>query len=558
MSAMRRSGPIVRAPQIQRVFFFGLLFAVLIEVSASAQSDLIGQWPEPAAPPGNPFDPTSIGTQDAIRLGAMLFWDEQLSSDDTMACGTCHSFDAGGAEQRDPGLHPGSGNLGSFGMLPQDATNRYTLDALFGVDRRVTEFSSPSVVGAAFFERLFWDRRAGPAFEDESGASLPDFEQFAALEAQASIPPIGPTEMAHDGIDWDAVAAKLAGAQPLRIASSIPPALAALITPTTTYDDLFLAVFGSPPPGEDTVSRERVSMALSTYQRSLVPDQSAFDLGLMSAAQRNGFVLFTTAPTKSQFARTCSACHSASLFDGFATDQGVLVDSNDNLFSDGLRHQIGLPDNAIPLKTPSLRNVGLRKHFMHSGEFASLDEVLDFYNTSTDAKFGFDPPLSGSDLADLKDFLENALTDPRVANRTGPFEHPTLRSETVPFGSNHYESGEGHPGHEPVMLANAPPFLGNGLFKLGIGGSLAGAVSRIGISPNRVPTEDYWAGIPFWIDISTTTWRGFTLSENGTATHFAPVPDDIALFGTTFYAQWVVVDPTLGGVTTDPAEFIRF
>src|SRR5262245_21326303 len=33
-------------------------------------------------------------------LGKILFWEEQLSSDDTMACGTCHRSAAGGSDPR--------------------------------------------------------------------------------------------------------------------------------------------------------------------------------------------------------------------------------------------------------------------------------------------------------------------------------------------------------------------------------------------------------------------------------------------------------------------------
>ena len=40
----------------------------------------------------NPFSP------EKALLGKALFWDEQLSSDNTMACGTCHRPAAGGSD----------------------------------------------------------------------------------------------------------------------------------------------------------------------------------------------------------------------------------------------------------------------------------------------------------------------------------------------------------------------------------------------------------------------------------------------------------------------------
>ena len=40
-------------------------------------------------------------------LGKMLFWDEQLSSDGSVACGTCHRPAFGGADPR-VGRNPGT------------------------------------------------------------------------------------------------------------------------------------------------------------------------------------------------------------------------------------------------------------------------------------------------------------------------------------------------------------------------------------------------------------------------------------------------------------------
>ncbi len=48
-------------------------------------------------PPESPENPI---TEQKSVLGKILFWDEQLSSDDTVACGTCHIPAAGGADPR--------------------------------------------------------------------------------------------------------------------------------------------------------------------------------------------------------------------------------------------------------------------------------------------------------------------------------------------------------------------------------------------------------------------------------------------------------------------------
>ena len=49
-----------------------------------------GTLPPVPVPPENPI------TEAKRVLGKILFWDEQLSSDNTMACGTCHITGAPG------------------------------------------------------------------------------------------------------------------------------------------------------------------------------------------------------------------------------------------------------------------------------------------------------------------------------------------------------------------------------------------------------------------------------------------------------------------------------
>jgi hypothetical protein len=69
-------------------------------------------------------------------------------------------------------------------------------------------------------------------------------------------------------------------------------------------------------------------------------------------------------------------------------------------------------------KAPSLRNVGVRGRFMHDGRFASLEDVINFYNTgvqdSANLDAGLKDPLqlnlSSEQVSDLVAFL-NTLTD---------------------------------------------------------------------------------------------------------------------------------------------------
>ncbi|MGA0868855.1 MAG: cytochrome c peroxidase, partial [Planctomycetota bacterium] len=79
--------------------------------------------PPVPAPMQNPI------TAEKAVLGKILFWDEQLSSDDTVACGTCHMPGAAGGADPRLGLHPGLDGrphtaddvLASLGIVRQDA-----------------------------------------------------------------------------------------------------------------------------------------------------------------------------------------------------------------------------------------------------------------------------------------------------------------------------------------------------------------------------------------------------------------------------------------------------
>jgi len=87
-------------------------------------------------------------------LGKILFWEAQLSSDDTVARGTCHRPAAGGADPR-PCLHPGPDGIfdtdddvvGSLGIVHLDANGLPVDDPLFGFAPQVTGRASPSFCG---------------------------------------------------------------------------------------------------------------------------------------------------------------------------------------------------------------------------------------------------------------------------------------------------------------------------------------------------------------------------------------------------------------------------
>jgi hypothetical protein len=94
-------------------------------------------------------------------------------------------------------------------------------------------------------------------------------------------------------------------------------------------------------------------------------------------------------------------------------------------------------------KVPQLRNVELTGPYMHNGGMATLRQVVDFYtrggNFDQNNLADLDPLIAPIgrligqplDKNDLVSFLL-ALTDNRVRNELGPFDHPEL---IVPHGT---------------------------------------------------------------------------------------------------------------------------
>lgn len=59
----------------------------------------------------------------------------------------------------------------------------------------------------------------------------------------------------------------------------------------------------------------------------------------------------------------------------------------------GLGAITGNPGDDGKFKVPSLRNIGLTAPYMHDGRLATLEEVVEFYNSGVVANPNLSPPL---------------------------------------------------------------------------------------------------------------------------------------------------------------------
>lgn len=188
---------------------------------------------------------------------------------------------------------------------------------------------TPTVLNSAWLTSLMWDGRA------------------ETLEAQAVLPITTPHEMNFD------IAALIVRIQAIK-----------------GYHPLFKQAFG-----EETITQNRVTQALASFQRTLVSQNAPFDRWVagdekaISEIAKRGFELFGGKAN-------CVACHKSWRF------------TDDSFHDIGLRTEdLGRGAKVPPqvtlmqyaFKTPSLRDLPINGPYMHDGSMQSLEEVIKHY-----------------------------------------------------------------------------------------------------------------------------------------------------------------------------------
>jgi cytochrome c peroxidase len=394
---------------------------------------LLGARTAFAALPPVPVPAENPVTEPKRVLGKMLFWDEQLSSDSSIACGTCHRPAQGGADPRvgrNPGVDKGTIDdvLGSPGIVTLDRDGRPIPNPRFGTGPQITPRAAPSNFGALWANEVFWDGRAGSRVTDPlTGATA--VASGGALENQVLSALVASGEMAKRDRSWADVIETVERASPLALASNLPKDVEVARAARATYPALFEAAFG-----DSTVTPIRIAFAIATYERTLVSDQTPWDrYEAGDASAISGRALYGWRALQ---AFHCTACHTPPLF------------TNNQFFEIGVRRaalDLGRelvthdPADAGDMKVPTLRNAALLPRLMHTGGFGNLGAAIAFYISSPalperDGIPGFGLytfNMSQIDVADMREFIEHALVDPRVRDETFPFDRPMLRSERL-------------------------------------------------------------------------------------------------------------------------------
>ncbi len=152
------------------------------------------------------------------------------------------------------------------------------------------------------------------------------------------------------------------------------------------YAELFTAAFGDP-----AINSNRISRALSQFVRSIVSGNSKYDQGVPL-----GFTNFTPQENQGRAIFTgpaggCAACHGS---DNFVPGAPIFNNGLENPYVDkGVGALTGLATDEGLFKVPSLRNIELTAPYMHDGRFATLEQVVDFYNAGVVNHPNLSPPL---------------------------------------------------------------------------------------------------------------------------------------------------------------------
>jgi cytochrome c peroxidase len=272
-------------------------------------------------------------------LGRVLFYDKNLSINNTIACGSCHQ---------------------------QQFAFSDTARQSVGFNGGLTDRHAMRLVNSRFGQevKFFWDERA------------------ASLENQTTQPIQNHVEMGFSGTNGDPGFDSL-----IRKMDLIP-----------YYSTLFTFAFGS-----STITEAKMQLAMAQFVRSIQSFDSKYDIGRAQVAndgmpfpnftteENQGKTLFLAPPNNN--GAGCQGCHRAPEFDidPVTLNNNVIRTASDTTIFD-----------LTNTRAPSLRdlvnpNGQLNGPMMHNGEFTTLLSVINHYNQIqiNPANTNLDPRLRG-------------------------------------------------------------------------------------------------------------------------------------------------------------------
>ncbi len=340
--------------------------------------------------PPLPEDPSNSVSNnlDAAKLGHQIFFDKRFSGNGKVACVSCH----------DPDKHFTDGKALAVGM---------------GVTKR----SSPSIVATAYHPFIFWDGRADSQWAQALGPMESTVEHGGSRMQYAHL-------IASDS-NYRQQYEKLFGNFPDLSDTNRFPAKAGPVDKKVNPE---VAQVWLDMSDEDrelvTGIYVNIGKSIAAYERLLLPAASRFDTYAEAIQNKSSDNLDALTPDEVEGLRLfigdarCIECHNTPLFtnEGFAnigtpTVKGKPYDFGRSLgaqqviknefncageYSDAKSYECSelrfikrIGDDIIgSFKSPGLRNTTATAPYMHSGQMADLDEVMEHYNKAPASPFG--------------------------------------------------------------------------------------------------------------------------------------------------------------------------
>jgi cytochrome c peroxidase len=404
--------------------------------------------PQPRLASGE-VDPRFRITPAKSYLGKLLFQDPirntnirpefggDPSTVQTASCGSCHFAEAGtkagqvinlanGGEGRmtmdaygsffiDRRLAPGMVDVIPTPIEKRDAAGNVVLDGKFDAVDSVPRLS-PSMVGFAFNNRLLGGGVAGEPFDpsdplkaNKNPDNLPAGENLAQIAFSV-----------HRMKDTQQVALQGNAVYRRLFADAFPE----------EYEQ-FLASGDL----DDYINEGTIIRAVAAFLRTVITRDTPWDRFLagddsaLTPRQLRGAELFATPATAG--GAGCISCHSGPAlnkqlgdeagnlveenFYNLGVDEHPLQDLARSALENPSHHDVGRqeatadPSHAFKFRTPTLRQLKDGRQFMHSGQFTSVRQVLEYFNAG----------VPSNPLAAAAGNLEPRFTNPRGPGNTG-------------------------------------------------------------------------------------------------------------------------------------------
>ncbi len=280
----------------------------------------------------------NMPTQYGVELGEKLFFDRQLSADNTISCSSCHKQESAFADHNPKAI---------------------------GIEGRIGLRNAPPVQNMAFMQFYNWD-----------GNKL-------QLENQPLVPII-----THEEMD-----------------SSILEVIGKLES-----DPSYIELFNKAFQGEG-ITADGIYNSIAQYEYTLISSNSKYD-----RVKRNEGETFTTSEAQGYavFQNKCISCHSTELF----TDQSfrnIGFPINPDSEEGGRTRITGLVEDYMRFRVPSLRNIEYTAPYGSFGQFATLEDLLDYLDNGVLEADNLDPilkdnnnriPLTAQEKTDLIAFMK--------------------------------------------------------------------------------------------------------------------------------------------------------